>query len=71
MNKIKMPGVIFGHPRYGLLFPPNIKMDTIIGSGIDCSRFSKPADDSLLIETINKVHGMYIKEVEGLYEKHK
>lgn len=33
LNKVKIPGVIFWG-SYGLLFPPNVKMVTIIGKGI-------------------------------------
>jgi hypothetical protein len=36
-NKLKMPGAIYWS-RYGLFFPPGIKMHTIIGKGIKGSR---------------------------------
>lgn len=33
LNKLKIPGVIYWC-RYGLLFPPGIQMDTIVGRGL-------------------------------------
>lgn len=37
VNKIKMPGVIYWS-KYGPLFPPGIRMHTIIGKGLKGTR---------------------------------
>jgi hypothetical protein len=34
MNKIKMPGVLFFHPKTLLFYPPDVQFITVVGKGI-------------------------------------
>ena len=54
LNKLKIPGVIFWG-KLGIGFPPNVKLETVIGKGIKGDRVycenQQPTD-----EEINKYH---------------
>ena len=59
LNKIKCPGVIFCS-KYGLLFPPNIKINTIVGKGIKSDKIYDDESEPTA-EEINSFHEKYLK----------
>jgi hypothetical protein len=50
LNKIKMPGVFFMHPKTLLFYPPEVKFITIVGHGLKGKVYQpneEPTQDSI------------------------
>lgn len=69
LNKIKMPGVVFGMGFLWLFLPFNIDMIQIVGKGI--KRKPENIGKEILREEINEFHQRYIKQIERMHAKHK
>jgi hypothetical protein len=69
MNKIKMPAVFYWNIKFGLLFPPGVLLNTVIGKGIRGNKIYEGKEEPTQ-DDINRIHGEYVEEVKRLYEKH-
>ncbi len=65
MNKIKFPGILF-IGKY-LFFPrSDIDVGSVIGKGIQFPKIDNPTK-----EEIKYYHDVYLKNLQGLYDKYK
>lgn len=65
LNSFKIPAVIFWG-KYGLFPNPNLKLYTVIGKKIELPFIKEPSK-----EDIDKYHGLYVQELENIFNKHK
>lgn len=68
-NKIKLPGVIFFHPKSFLFYPPNVDFVTVVGKGLQGREYGP--DEEPTLEEIEEMHKSYINEIKRIYHKHK
>ena len=61
LNRLKIPGVVF-FCKYGILFPPNVPIDTVVGRGIRSLRKYENEEEPSQ-EDIDSFHSLYIKEL--------
>jgi 2-acylglycerol O-acyltransferase 2 len=69
INKIKIPSVIYWNIKFGILFPPGVVMNTIVGKGVKGSKIYGKEEPTH--QEINQMHAQYIEEVKRMYEKNK
>lgn len=68
-NKLKMPGVVFWS-RYGIFFPPGVQLHTIVGRGVGSGKVYGQGEEPSQ-EDIDRVHKLYMEEIQRMYDVHK